>query len=244
MDSGLRDKAVVVTGGAGGIGQAIIAGFLGEGARVVSIDRHTVAPLIVAGRQALSMTANLVSQDDCETALAAALQELGTIDVLVVAAAIQRAEAVTELTSANVEAVFRTNLFAAAYLLRAFADQAGPGASAILIGSTATRSVQHSEFAYRAAKSGLKALAESAALELATSGTRVNIVTPGATASGLALALPAAQREKVRMAVPLGREARPDEIAQAVLFVASQLASYMTGAEIVVDGGLSLRPIR
>ena len=114
----------------------------------------------------------------------------------------------------------------------------------VAIGSTATVSAQPRETAYRASKAALKAHIEVAAVELAPFGIRVNLVTPGATDTPFVAGAEPGQRAQALANVPLRREARPEEIAPAVVFLLSdRLAGYITGAELVVDGGLHLRPI-
>ena len=128
---------------------------------------------------------------------------------------------------------------------RSAAISSASGSGAILaVGSTATVSAQPRETAYRASKAALKAHIEVAAVELAPFGIRVNLLTPGATDTPFVADSPAEFRRRAMQSVPLRREARAEEMAPAALFLLSdRLAGYVTGSELVVDGGLRLRPI-
>ena len=116
--------------------------------------------------------------------------------------------------------------------------------SILAVGSTATVSAQPRETAYRASTAALKAHIEVAAVELAPFGIRVNLLTPGGTDTPFVADAPAAQRARAIREIPLRREARSEEMAPAALFLLSErLAGYITGTELIVDGGLRHRPI-
>jgi len=245
MNLQLSDKIVAVTGAGRGLGCAVARAFLREGARVLSVDRS-----FPAGYDALSddpgrhvtATIDVASEAGAPSVPTRARELFGGLDILVLNAGRHSSEPVAVLTAAEFDLTFRTNVLSAAFALREFARSLPPGGSAVIIGSTATKSVQFGEFSYRSSKSALRALTESAALEFCDSGVRVNLVTPGAMATGFATFKPG-QREKVLEQIPLRREAQTAEVAKVVLFIASPVNSYMTGAEVLVDGGLAMRPL-
>jgi 3alpha(or 20beta)-hydroxysteroid dehydrogenase len=244
MDLGLADKVVVITGAGRGLGLAMVRAFLAEGAHVHAFDLSFPAGAF-DGLDAARLVAEV---RDCAGPAGAevprrAMAARGRLDILVLNAARHAVQPLAALREAEVARIFATNLHGPAHALAAFAAAPPPGGgAAVLIGSTATHSVQPGEFAYRAAKAGLKALAGSAALELAPLGVRVNLVSPGGMDTDFAPRSP--QRRRALREIPLGREADPAEVAAVAVFVASPVNSYMTGAEVLVDGGLAMRPIR
>ena len=246
MDLRLTGKVAAVTGAARGLGLAVARAFLGEGARVYSVDRSFDADYPLAGFDAARhkhAVVDVATEAGAASVPKLAREAFGALDIMVLNAGRHSLEPVAGLTAAEFDLTFRTNVLGAAFALREYAKDLPVGGAVVIIGSTATRSVQPNEFAYRSSKFALRALAESAALEFVPAGARVNIVTPGAMATGFAKLGPGV-RERLMREIPLGREADPAEVAEVVTFVASPICSYMTGAEIVVDGGLSMRPMR
>jgi meso-butanediol dehydrogenase/(S,S)-butanediol dehydrogenase/diacetyl reductase len=238
-------RVVIVTGGASGIGEATARAFAAEGARVViaDIDRErgqTVAREIDARFEPTDVG------DEAEIArlLEGTAQSLGRIDVLVsnaFATAVGPIEKLTlegwRLTQAvTLEAVF-TGLRAVAPLMR----QQGGGA-VVNVASISGLGGDRGLAAYNAAKGAVINLTRTAALELAASGIRVNAVCPGVIdtpAVRRAFSVAPEREAPVCAAVPLRRLGRPEEVATAILFLASEEASYVTGATLVVDGGLT-----
>jgi NAD(P)-dependent dehydrogenase (short-subunit alcohol dehydrogenase family) len=243
VELGLSGQVAAVTGAARGLGLAVSRGLLREGAKVLSVDSSFPAGGDRGGPDHAVETVDLSTEKGAASVPRLALERFGRLDILVLNAARHSAQPLAELTAEEFELTIRTNLAAAAYAIREFAACLPERGAIVLVGSTATKSVQPSEFSYRASKYGLKALAESAALEFAGSGIRVNLVTPGAMNTGFAKLTPG-QRQRVAAQIPLGREASPEEVAAVILFAASPVASYLTGSEIVVDGGLAMRPIK
>ena len=171
---------------------------------------------------------------------------LGGLDLYVNVAAGAWHEPLTRVTAESWTRTLATNVGACVWgcreVGRRFVAQ-GHGAI-VVVGSTALVSAQPRETAYRASKAALKAHVEVAAVELAPHGIRVNLLTPGGVDTDFVADAPAAQRAAATREIPLRREARPDEIAPAAIFLLSdRLAGYVTGTDLVVDGGLHLRPI-
>lgn len=243
MQLELADRVVAVTGGARGLGQAIAHAFLSEGARVLTVDRSFPedAPVAEDSGRHRRCVLDVASEAGARAVAGAAVAAFGGIDILVCNAGRHSSEAVTAVTATELTGTFATNLGGALFAIQEAARLGLENGAVAIIGSTATRSVQAGELSYRASKLALRALAESAALELCSRGTRVNLITPGAIATGFAP--PGDRRQAVIAEIPMRREAAPAEIARTVVFLCSSAASYITGAELLVDGGLSLRPL-
>jgi NAD(P)-dependent dehydrogenase (short-subunit alcohol dehydrogenase family) len=250
LDTGLRGKRALVTGGASGIGRAIALALGAEGVDVAIADRVSPAgvtsEIAMLGVRTCAIVADVSVEDDVVRMVGEAADAFGGLDLYVNNAAGAWHEPLTRVTRAALEKTFATNVAASIYACREAAKVfiAGNGGSILAICSTATVSAQPRETAYRASKAALKAHIEVAAVELATFSIRVNLLTPGATDTPFVIDAPAEQREHAPSVVPLRREARPEEMAPAALFLLSdKLASYITGSELIVDGGLRLRPI-
>ena len=250
METGLRGKRALVTGGASGIGRAVALLLAREGAVVAVADIRapdgTVAAIADAGGRAVALVADVSREEDVIAMVGQAADALGALDLYVNNAGGAWHEPVTQVTRAAFEKTMATNLAASVFACREVASHfvRQGGGAVVAVGSTATVSAQPRETAYRASKAALKAHIEVAAVELAPFNVRANMVTPGATNTPFVAGADLAQRERVAREIPLRREAQPDEVARAVVFLLSdRLAGYITGAELVVDGGLRLRPM-
>ena len=250
LDSGLAGRRALVTGGGSGIGRAIAVGLAAEGVHVAIADLNprpeVVAEIAGAGVRAHGIRADIADESEVVRMVAEAAAALGGLDLYVNNAAGAWHEALTHVTRAAFEKTMATNVAASVFACREVAKRFIPRrrGAILAICSTAPVSAQPRETAYRASKAALKAHIEVAAVELAPFGIRVNLLTPGATDTPFVADAPAAQRARALHAVPLRREARPEEMAPAAVFLLSdRLAGYITGAELVVDGGLRLRPI-
>ena len=251
METGLRGRRALITGGGSGIGRAIALSLAAEGVGVVICgrrDRSDVAAEIAAlGVKAWWLKADVSMEADVVAVVRHASDRLGGLDLYVNVAAGTWHEPLTRLTSHAWERTLATNVSACVWgcreVSRPFIDQ-GHGAI-VVIGSTATVSAQPQETAYRASKAALKAHVEVAAVELAPFGIRVNMVTPGGVDTEFVATADPGQRAAATRQIPLRREAVPAEIAPAAVFLLSeQLARYVTGTDLIVDGGLHLRPIQ
>jgi meso-butanediol dehydrogenase/(S,S)-butanediol dehydrogenase/diacetyl reductase len=245
MDGRFTGRVVIVTGGASGIGAATVRAFAAEGARIVvaDVDRER-------GREVAGAAGGIFEAVDVGDApMVHALVErtvvaFGRIDVLVSNAfatslgPIERfaLEAWTRTLEVTLTAAF-TGLKAVVPVMRARG-----GGAVVNVASISGLGGDRGLAAYNAAKAGMINLTRTAALELAPAGIRVNAVCPGLIATpALARALGGApEREaRARAAVPGGRFGRREEVARAILFLASDDASYITGTTLVVDGGLT-----
>ncbi len=248
IDLGLRGKRVLVAGAGQGIGRACVLGFVEAGARVACVDvepERARAVAAEAGAAARAIVADLRERADVERAVAEAVDAFGGLDVAVDVVGEARWGRVLELSDADWDASFALVLRHVFHLAQAAGRRMvaqGTGGALISIASVSGLAAAPLHGAYGAAKAGLVALTKTLAVELAASGIRVNAVAPGAvlTPRLLAMTTPERRAETAR-AIPLGRLAEPEEIAKAVVFLVSDLASYVTGQTLVVDGGATVQ---
>jgi len=250
LDTGLAGKRALVTGGCSGIGRAIALALAAEGVDVAIADINyrpeVAAEIESAGVRAHGIVADVSKEDDVVRMVGSAAEALGGLELYVNNAGGAWHEPLTRVTRSAFEKTMSTNVAASVYACREAARifvRQRHGAI-LAIASTAMVSAQPRESAYRASKAALKAHIEVAAVELAPFAIRVNLLTPGATDTPFVPRVLADQRARALREIPLRREARPEEMASAAVFLLSdRLAGYITGAELIVDGGLRLRPI-
>ena len=241
MSGRLDGKVCVVTGAAGGIGAATAAVFAREGARVVGVDlrEHDVGEL--------SLQADLTDESAVADLYARAKHELGRIDVLFNNAGISPSDdasvvdtsldAWERVQAANLRSVFLCCKHGIPHVLETGGGSVINTASFVAVLGSAT-----SQISYTASKGGVLALSRELGVEFARRGVRVNALCPGPVDTPLLRELYAKDPEQAArrlVHVPLGRFARAEEIANAVLFLASDESSYVNAATFVVDGGIS-----
>lgn len=240
---GLEERRVVITGAGGGIGQALARSFAGKGARVVLLDRDTGRSFGLA--QELGGLALVCDLADAGSVAAAAerVEEEGGADVLVNAAAILRPGALDEVSLEDWSAMLAVNL--TGYLAAAQAFGRGMlarGRGALVhIASIAGSQPQPSSGAYSASKAATLMMSRQLAQEWGPRGVRSNCLSPGLVMTPMSAAFYADPDVKARREamVPLRRIATPQDMADVALFLASDRAGYVTGQDVVVDGGLS-----
>ncbi|MCB9876845.1 MAG: SDR family oxidoreductase [Planctomycetes bacterium] len=246
MDLGLRDKVVLVTGGASGIGRAIVTTFAHEGARVVVVDRSDAS---AHAGVAAAVTGDLADTDTCRRAIDATMTRFGRLDVLVNNAGRNDGVGLDAGPEAFVRSLQQNlvHAYTLAHLARphlaAAAAQHGD-AAIVNIGSKVAVTGQGGTSGYAAAKGALLALTREWALELAAQRVRSNAVLPAEVWTPLYeswLATqgdPLAERARIERSIPLGqRFTTADEIAAMVAFVASPRSAHTTGQLLFVDGG-------
>jgi 2-hydroxycyclohexanecarboxyl-CoA dehydrogenase len=238
MDAdGFAGRVVVVTGGASGIGRAAAESFLAAGARVFVADL----------RPPPDGTGEWIHTDVADAASAAALAREVTLRaaaprVLVNAAGWDRIAPFAEMESELIEKIVRINLLGAMHVCHAFlpAMLETGGASIVNVASDAGRVGSSGESAYAGAKGGVIAFTKSLARETARQGVRANCVCPGPTDTPLFASLPEKLRGALVRAIPFGRLARPEEVAEAIRFFASERSGFVTGQTLSVSGGLTM----
>jgi NAD(P)-dependent dehydrogenase (short-subunit alcohol dehydrogenase family) len=247
-------KVVFVTGGAYGIGRATARCFASQGDASVIADidesrgKALEARLRSEGKQALFVHTNVRDESSVERSIQRTLTEWGQLDVLVNNAGIEvyrRADQFSaEDWSTMVDTDLRGPFLCTKYAFAALRERKG---SIINIASVQGLACEANTAVYAAAKAGLLALTRGTALDFAPYGLRVNAICPGAIQTGMMesyLALqsdPNAVISGMAKSIPLGRVGEPEDIARVVCFLASEAAAYITGATIVVDGGLLAR---
>ena len=236
-------KVIIVTGGASGIGKAVADSFVREDGMVIVIDIK-----IKNRRSGFFIGADLADTKECERATAESFKQFGRINILVNNAGIQPPESyqtVAELNEHNWDRILDVNLKSYAFMAKYTIPHLVSSRGAIVnIASVQGMQSMPRVAAYGASKAGVLSLTRTLALELAGS-VRVNSVSPGTVRTPMIEAAASMESEDLESAIsswgkrhPLGRVGQPREIAQAVLFLASEDASFITGANLVVDGGL------
>jgi NAD(P)-dependent dehydrogenase (short-subunit alcohol dehydrogenase family) len=247
----LGRRALVTGAGTRGIGRAIAEALAAEGADVAvhyfgdgTLAAELVERLHAGGRRAEALGADLADPGAARELVRRAVGALGGLDVLVCCAAALSRVPFLELTDAEWDRVHAVNLrgyFATAQEAARHMVTRG-GGRIVMVSSVNQASVNRGIAHYAASKGGVMQLARAMALELAPTGVTVNLVAPGTIETDLNrafLADPANRRTKLGL-VPMGRLGRPEDVAGAAVFLASDAAAYVTGATIVVDGGLTL----
>jgi NAD(P)-dependent dehydrogenase (short-subunit alcohol dehydrogenase family) len=247
----LDGKTALITGGNSGIGLATARVFVEQGAKVAITGRdqatldEAVADL---GPNTVAFRADIMDPAANEAAIRAAAETFGHLDIVVANAGVAGSTPVGGTSAEQFERIMTTNVTGAFLTVQAAAPYLQKGASVILIGSVHAVLGMPGYAAYAASKGAVSALGRVLASELALDGVRVNVVVPGATRTPIwskfgrgANALAEMEPRMVR-AVPSGRISEVAEIANTILFLASDDATNITAAEIVVDGGLTGAP--
>jgi NAD(P)-dependent dehydrogenase (short-subunit alcohol dehydrogenase family) len=247
----LANKTAFITGGNSGIGLTTAKLFVAEGARVAITGRNKEtleADAKELGPNALAIAADATDIAATEAAIKQAVQKFGKLDVVFANAGISGNTPIGGTTLAAFESVIRTNITAVFFTVQAAAPHLNDGASIILNGSVISVLGNPGYAAYAASKAGVRAMARVMASELSPRGIRVNVVSPGGTTTPIwnrAAPTPeavVALEKRISQTVPLGRFGKPEEVAKTVLFLASDDASNVQGAEIFVDGGATASP--
>ncbi|MGE0253991.1 MAG: SDR family NAD(P)-dependent oxidoreductase [Alphaproteobacteria bacterium] len=244
----LKDKSAIVTGAARGIGLAIATAYAREGASVLlaDVDSSAVAAaadvLRMSGARVATTTADVSRAEAGEHLVRAATDAFGRLDLLVNNAGIAIRKPFLDFTLEEWQRVIAINLTGAFIVAQAATRHmaANGGGAVVNITSVSGERGNVGTAAYGAAKAGLAMVTKVMAIDLAEYGIRVNAVAPGAVETDLTKALHTpAQREQWKAIVPMQRYARPEEIADAAVFLASDEASYVTGHILAVDGGFT-----
>ncbi len=250
MGRELEGRVALVTGATSGIGRATALRFASEGARVALVGRDaealagTAAQVVERGGEALEVRADVMAETDARRAVAEAVEKFGGLDVLVNAAGIISNGTVENTALADWDAMMNVNLRAVFHLMQLAAPhlERRPG-NVVNVSSVTGLRAFPGVLAYCVSKAGVDQLTRCAALELAPKGVRVNAVNPGVVVTeihkrgGMADETYAAFLERSKQTHPLGRVGTADEVAELILFLASDRASWITGVTYSIDGG-------
>lgn len=245
----LARRVALVTGAGSGIGRAIAVRFAREGADVgvLDVNEDTAAETAIEveklGRRAAALRADVGRFGDVEAAVARAESSLGAIDVLVNNAGLTRDATIRNLTEADWDLVLNVHLKGTFLCTKAVAErmrQRGRGGAIVNISSISAKIGNFGQANYASAKAGIVALTKVTAREYARYGVRANAIQPGMIDTPMTRVLGEERLARSVAETPLGRLGTPDEVAAVALFLACDLASYVTGAVIEVTGGRSL----
>ena len=250
----LHGMTALVTGASGGIGSAIARGLAKQGARLAvsgsnatklrafrdELDEHT--PQHLQEVDHVAITCDLSNPEDVEKLVPAALDSLGKIDILVNNAGITRDNLAMRMKDEEWDAVIRINLEAAFRLMRAATKPMMKArfGRIITVTSVVGATGNPGQMNYAAAKGGLTAMSKSLGQEVASRGITVNCVAPGFIRTAMTDVLPDAQKDALNARIPMGRMGEGDDIAAAVVYLASKEAGYITGQTLHVNGGMAM----
>lgn len=242
----LDGKAAIVTGGTRGIGYSVVQRFLEAGARVALFGSRqetvdSALQQIKAERsdvEVIGFCPALDQYQEVEKAIGQVKEQFGRIDILVNNAGISARESLYDYQPEDFEKIMRLNVTGVFHCTRAaaFLMKEQGGGSVINMSSMVSIYGQPAGCGYPASKYAVNGLTKSLARELGKDQIRVNAVAPGVTKTDMVAALPEELVQKMAATIPLGRIGEPEEVADAVLFLASELSSYVTGTVLSVDG--------
>jgi len=243
----LSGKSALVTGGSRGIGKAIGLRLATQGADVAFsykgnevAARETAREIQAMGRRALAIQGDVAQVESADAVVKTALEAFAKLDILVNNAGITRDDLIMRMSLEDWRSVLETNLFGAFYCIKAVARPMlkAKGGRIINITSVSGQAGQMGQANYSSAKAGLIGLTKATARELASRGITCNAVAPGFVLTELTKDLAQEWQDRITEQTPLGRFGTPEEIANAVAFLASDEAAYITGQILGVDGGL------
>lgn len=248
MNKQLSNKIAIVTGGTAGIGKAIALKFVEEGAKVIIFGSNAergAAVLEEIGKKYEGADVHFFVVDVAKGAVVAdtiklILEQHGHIDILVNNAGITRDQLIMRMSDDDWDDVIATNLKSCFYTCRAVTRPMLKAKKGKIINVSSVVGVcgNPGQTNYAASKAGMIGFTKSLAKELASRNICVNCIAPGFISTQMTDALTEAQRESAMATIPLGRFGNPEEVANAALFLASDLSNYLTGQVIAVDGGL------
>ena len=245
----LTGKVAIVTGGSRGIGRAVSLVLGRQGADVAFLDRaaclvddHTQKDVMAMGRRSVCIGGDVTDPASCKELVDATLKEFGRIDILVNNAGIFRDNLAIKITDEAWAEVIETNLTGAFYMARAvlrpmIRQRFG---RIVNMSSVAGQMGNAGQANYSASKAGLIGLTKALAREVASRGITVNAIAPGFVVTEMTNRLPDDVKQGILAQTPIGRFATTDEIAAAVVFLASDEAAYITGQVLGIDGGLAM----
>ena len=245
----LTGKVALVTGAGRGIGRAIALALAGSGATVVvnyngSEERANavVSEIKAGGGNAMAVKCNVSDYAECESMVKNILAELGKVDILVNNAGITRDNLILGMKESDFDEVINTNLKGTFNTIKHLTKNFLKNKSGKIINISSVSGVMGNagQANYSASKAGVIGLTKSVARELSSRGICVNAVAPGFVETDMTGAMSEAVLEGAKKSIPLGRLGKPEDIADVVVFLASDSANYITGQVICVDGGMAM----
>ncbi len=243
----LTGKCAIVTGGTRGIGYAIVKGLIEEGAKVAICGSKEATAMEALNRireeipeaEVMAIWPNLMKPTEVAESFAKVKETFGRVDILANNAGISQSTSIYDYTEEEFDRILDLNLKAVMVCSQAVARIMKEEGEGVIINTSSMVSLygQPSGCAYPATKFAVNGLTKSLARELAKDGIRVNAVAPGITKTDMMAKLPDAMIQPLIARIPLGRIGEPEDIADAVCFLASDMASYITGTVLSVDGG-------
>jgi 3-oxoacyl-[acyl-carrier protein] reductase len=250
MEATLKDKICIVTGGSKGIGLAIVKLFAAEGARVFYFSRTRAedhdameAEFAASGvHSPIWIGCDVADEAQVESAMESVIKAAGSPDCLVNNAGITRDGLVFRMSLADWESVIRTNLTSAFLTSRIAARHMIKRRSGSIVNLSSVVGIMGNggQTNYAASKEGIIGFTKSLAKEVASRGVRVNALAPGYIDTAMTEKIGDEMKDRLRQAIPLGRTGAADEVAKAALFLCSDMASYITGEVLKVDGGMGM----
>jgi len=239
------NKNVIITGGSAGIGLATAKTFIEKGAQVLITGRNTdslqATSIDINSPNLKTLASDISKLTDISTLEKAVAESGNKVDVLVLNAGIAKQYSIEDTTEEVFDDLFNINVKGLFFTLQKLIPHLSEGASVILISSGVSVSGYAQMGAYAATKSAVDAIARTAATELADRKIRVNVVAPGLTDTPMNQQTPEDIKNAIAAAVPLKRIGEAEEIANAIVFLASSGASYISGSYLAVDGGVTIR---
>jgi acetoacetyl-CoA reductase len=242
----MTKQIAIVTGGMGGIGQAICRALHDENYRVIATYQRPEASAAAwlseqkkAGYEFDSIQVNVADYASCEAMAQRIEQEIGTVAVLVNNAGITHDATCSKMTKDAWDLVIHTDLSSVFYVTHAFINsmRAKKHGRIINISSINGQKGQYGQVNYSAAKAGMHGFTKALAREVAKDGITVNTISPGYVSTDMIMTVAEPIREKILAEIPMGRFAEPEEVARVVAFLAHEKNSYITGANIAINGG-------
>jgi NAD(P)-dependent dehydrogenase (short-subunit alcohol dehydrogenase family) len=238
----LQDRVVLISGGNSGIGLAIAKRFAAEGAQVILTARRAAQldeAAAAIGTAVTTVACDVTVTADQERLFDHIAARYGRLDVLVANAGAAEHAPLAEITETHFDRMFALNVRATLFAAQRAARLMSRGSSVVLIGSIAGLIGTPGYGTYNATKAAVRSFARTWTNELAARGIRVNTLSPGPIDTPMFDAVSDEFRAQITSAIPLGRMGRPEEVAAAALFLASDDSSFVAGAELCIDGGLA-----
>lgn len=242
----LKDKVAIITGASRGIGRLVALAMASQGAKIVASARNAealaalVAEIKSLGGEAAFVAGDVALEEDATTLVKQAIETYGQVDILINNAGITRDGLLMRMKSEDWDAVLNTNLKGAFLCTRAVAKPMSKQRSGriINISSVVGEMGNAGQANYCASKAGLLGLTKSVARELASRNVTVNAITPGFIATDMTEDMSEKAREAMIAQIPLGRPGSSEDVANAVVFLASDQSAYITGQVLGVNGGM------